>query len=91
MSDDYGWCQSCGVVVVNSQHCHICGGTMIPICVEAELIKQNKRIEELEAEIQEVSNQLLELYDNCNETTRPAVYGTILGLHERLEQTLKGG
>ena len=51
MSDDYGWCQSCGAVEVNSQHCHKCGGTVIHICVEVELIKQNKRIEELEAEL----------------------------------------
>jgi hypothetical protein len=60
--------------------------------IEREVTKINKalkkRTKELETEIQEVSNQLLGLYDNCNETTRPAVYGTILGLHERLEQAL---
>lgn len=48
-----------------------------------------KRIKKLEDEIQEVSNQLLELYDKCNETAEPEVYGTILGLHERLEQSLR--
>lgn len=48
------------------------------------------RIKELEAEIQEVSNQLMDLYTNCNETTEPKDYGFILGLHERLEQALKG-
>ena len=48
-----------------------------------------ERIEGLEAEIQEVSNQLIELYNQCSETTAPEVYGTILGLHERLE-ALKG-
>lgn len=53
-------------------------------------IKLRERIKELEGEIQEVSNQLMDLYELCSETTRPAVYGTILGLHERLEQTLKG-
>lgn len=52
--------------------------------------EQVKQIKELETEIQEVSNQLYNLYDACNETTEPEVYGTILGLHERLEQALKG-
>lgn len=47
-------------------------------------------IEKLETEMQEVSNQLLELYTDCNETTEPKVYGTILGLHQRLEQFLTG-
>ena len=52
--------------------------------------KQAKRIKYLKAEIQEVANQLIELYNECNETTEPEVYGAILGLHERLEQALKG-
>ena len=55
-----------------------------------KLNKQVEQIKELEDEIQEVSNQLNDLYELCSETTRPAVYGTILGLHERLEQALKG-
>lgn len=42
-----------------------------------------------QAEIQEVSNQLINLYTECNETTEPEVYGTILGLHEGLEIFLK--
>lgn len=55
-----------------------------------ELIEQQvERNEELEAEMEEVANQLYELYNECNETTEPEVYGTILGLHERLEQFLK--
>lgn len=45
-----------------------------------------ERVKELKTEIQEVSNQLLDLYDKCNETTKPEFYGTVLGLHERLEQ-----
>ncbi len=48
-----------------------------------------QRIKGLESEIQEVSNQLVDLYNKCNETTAPEVYGTVLGLHERLEQALK--
>ena len=51
---------------------------------------QTKRITELETEIQEVSNQLMELYDECVDSTEPAVYGAILGLHERLNKVLKG-
>lgn len=49
-----------------------------------------QRIKEFETEIREVSNQLSDLYELCSETTEPAVYGTILGLHERLERALKG-
>jgi len=53
-----------------------------------DLLKE--RIEELEAEMEEVSNQLYELYSECADTTEPKVYGTILGLHERLERAVKG-
>ena len=54
------------------------------------LHSKDKRIKELKTLMQDTSNQLIELYDKCNETTEPEVYGTILGLHEKLEQTLKG-
>ena len=40
--------------------------------------------------MEEVSNQLYELYSECADTTEPKVYGTILGLHERLERAVKG-
>jgi len=53
-----------------------------------DLLKE--RIEELEAEIQEVANQLMDLYTKCSETTEPEVFGTILGLHERLEKAKDG-
>ena len=49
-----------------------------------------KRITWLEDEIQEAANDLYDLYDKCNNTTEPEVYGAILGLHERLELALKG-
>jgi len=48
---------------------------------------------ELKAEMREVSNQLNDLHDICNETTMPGnagIYGTILGLHERLDIALQG-
>jgi len=48
------------------------------------------RIEELEAEMLEISNQLMDLYDSCQKTAEPKIYGSILGLHERLEKALKG-
>lgn len=54
------------------------------------ITKQAERITELEGKIQEVANQLIELYTDCNETAEPEVYGSILGLHQRLEQFLKG-
>jgi len=50
--------------------------------------KLKEQVKKLGAEIQEVSNQLLELYDNCNETAEPEVFGTILGLHERLKKAI---
>ena len=53
-----------------------------------DLLKE--QIEELEAEMEEVSNQLYELYSECADTTEPKVYGTILSLHERLERAVKG-
>ena len=49
----------------------------------------NVRFRNLQTEMQEVANQLMDLYDNCVETTEPEVFGTILGLHERLETALK--
>lgn len=48
-----------------------------------------EQIKDFEAEVQEVSNQLYDLYELCSDTTRPEVYGSILGLHERLDQALK--
>ena len=47
------------------------------------------RFRNLQTEMQEVANQLMDLYDKCVETTEPEVFGTILGLHERLEESLK--
>ncbi len=47
------------------------------------------RFRNLQTEMQEVANQLMDLYDKCIETTEPEVFGTILGLHERLETALK--
>lgn len=55
---------------------------------EDRILKLQQRIKELKTEMQEVSNQLMDLYDKCQETTKPEVYGTILGLHERLEKLL---
>ena len=49
----------------------------------------NVRFRNLQTEMQEVANQLMDLYDKCIETTEPEVFGTILGLHERLEEALK--
>lgn len=51
--------------------------------------KQDKRIKELETEMQEVSNMLMDLYTDCSDSAEPKVYGAILGLHERLEKALK--
>jgi len=48
------------------------------------------RIKELEAEMLEISNQLMDLYDSCQKTAEPEIYGAILGLHQRLEQIQKG-
>lgn len=56
--------------------------------MEKKLKAKIQRIAELENVIQITKNQLYELYDSCNETAEPEVYGTILGLHERLEQFL---
>ncbi len=56
--------------------------------LERERTKLLKRIADFETEIQEVSNQLMELYDKCGDTTEPEIYGTVLGLHERLEKFL---
>ena len=56
---------------------------------ENEILKE--RITELQNEIQQVSNDLYELYNKCADTTEPEIYGTILGLSERLERFVKGG
>ena len=74
-------CTSCGAVSVNNGtiHCHRC------YTVQAE------RIEDLQDEMQQVSNDLYDLYNKCADTTEPEIYGTILGLSERLERFLKGG
>jgi len=56
---------------------------------ENEILKE--RITELQNEMQQVSNDLYELYNKCADTTEPEIYGTILGLSERLERFLKGG
>jgi hypothetical protein len=39
----------------------------------------------------EVAQDLLELYDQYVDSVPAELYGSILGLHERLEQALKGG
>lgn len=83
-SNNYGWCQSCGALVFNSSRCHKCDGKVKPFCVDIQLVQLKERIEELKAEIQEVANQLIDLYTDCCETTDPKVYGAILGLHQRL-------
>ena len=41
-------------------------------------------------ELQEIANLLLELYTDISETTDPEVYGSILGIHERIELYLQG-
>ena len=41
------------------------------------------------AELQEIANLLMELYIDCNETAEPEVYGSILGMHERIELFLE--
>ncbi|MBE3145025.1 MAG: hypothetical protein IMZ61_14070 [Planctomycetes bacterium] len=41
-------------------------------------------------ELQEIANLLMELYTDCNETAAPEVYGSILGMHERIELYLQG-
>jgi hypothetical protein len=46
-------------------------------------------VDEFVAEVQDVCNQLYELYDETNEICPPHIYGAILGLHERLEIALK--
>ncbi len=63
----YGWCQSCGALVFNSQHCHKCGGTVKPICVEIELVKQAKRIKQLADRLETLEYR--ELCDNCSAKT----------------------
>jgi len=50
---------------------------------ENEILKE--RITELQNEMQQVSNDLYELYNKCADTTEPEIYGTILGLSERLD------
>ena len=50
--------------------------------------KLQQQVKGYEVEIQEVANQLMDLYDKCIETTEPEIFGTILGLHERLEEAL---
>ena len=50
---------------------------------ENEILKE--RITELQNEMQQVSNDLYELYNKCADTTKPEIYGTILGLSERLD------
>lgn len=45
----------------------------------------------LRAELQEVSAQLYELYNECCDNTEPEVYGAIFGLHERIDVFLAGG
>jgi len=74
-------------------YCNAC--TDIAICewpdkrdIEEVVSTQAERNAELEKEIQAVADQLYELYDNYNETALPEIYGSILGLHERLEIVL---
>ena len=79
--------------------CSYCGGCLTehnedPImnCPKQPIHRTSancKRIKGLETIIQEAANDLYDLYDKCNNTTEPEVYGAILGLHERLELALE--
>jgi len=40
-------------------------------------------------ELQEIANLLMELYTDINDTAAPEVYGSILGMHERIELFLE--
>lgn len=53
MASEYGWCQSCGALVVNSPQCHKCGGEVETFCVDMELVGLKERIKELEAKIKQ--------------------------------------
>ena len=46
-------------------------------------------INDARTELQEIANLLLELYTDINDTAAPEVYGTILGIHERIELFLE--
>lgn len=48
MSENYGWCQSCGALVFNSPKCHKCDGEVKTFCIDIELAKQARQIEKLE-------------------------------------------
>lgn len=57
MSDNYGWCQSCGALVFGSSQCHKCDGRVKEFCVDIQLVKlrddniaKDERNKELEAE-----------------------------------------
>lgn len=54
MTDNYGWCQSCGALVFNSPQCHKCDGEVKPFCVDMQLVKFKERIKELEGLLDEI-------------------------------------
>jgi len=81
-------CSKCGV---NGAEKPLIALPMMYICHDCydKQKSYEERIKEREAEIQEVSNQLMDLYESCQKTAKPEIYGSILGLHERLEKALK--
>ena len=44
---------------------------------------------DMKVEMQEIANLLMELYTDINDTAEPEVYGSILGIHERIELFLE--
>jgi len=57
--------------------CEICG------CDSETELKATKE------EMQAIANMLIDLYTDISETESPEVYGTILGIHERIEVFLQ--
>ncbi len=48
------------------------------------------KIELLESLLREVSNDVYELYVEFNDSTPPALYGTLLGIHTKIDMGLNG-
>ena len=40
---------------------------------------------DIKVEMQEIANILMELYTDISDTAEPKVYGSVLGIHERIE------
>ena len=79
MSNNYGWCQSCGALVFNSSKCHKCDGEVKPFCVDIMLVQQAKRIKDLEDAIKNVCD----LINNEGKVNKWKI-------SNRLEKVLKG-